>query len=120
VSQGLSEIVDGQRAEARLKFLFARVVVIVTGLVPACGSSRVEKISRPSASPAPGEAALRFEAPTSKLGEMFQYSDLLVAAAGFVGGHVAYPVLEFVVDNGAKRTLKLREGQHKYTFYELL
>ena len=33
-------------------------------------------------------------APTSKLGEMFQYSDLLVAAAGFVGGHVAYPELE--------------------------
>jgi CubicO group peptidase (beta-lactamase class C family) len=33
-------------------------------------------------------------APTSKLGEMFQYSDLLVAAAGFVGAHVAYPELE--------------------------
>ena len=33
-------------------------------------------------------------APTAKLGEMFQYSDLLVAAAGFVGGHVAYPELE--------------------------
>ena len=28
-----------------MKFLFARVVVIVTGLVPACSSSRVEKIS---------------------------------------------------------------------------
>ncbi len=25
---------------------------------------------------------------------MFQYSDMLVAAAGFVGGHVAYPELE--------------------------
>lgn len=33
-------------------------------------------------------------APTNKLGELFQYSDLLVAAAGFVGGHVAYPELE--------------------------
>jgi len=33
-------------------------------------------------------------APTSKPGEMFQYSDLLVAAAGFVGGRVAYPELE--------------------------
>jgi hypothetical protein len=31
--------------EARLKLLFARVVVIVTGLVPACSSSRGEKIS---------------------------------------------------------------------------
>jgi hypothetical protein len=26
--------------------------------------------------------------------------------------------LEFAVDNGAKRTLKLREGQHEYTFTE--
>jgi CubicO group peptidase (beta-lactamase class C family) len=32
--------------------------------------------------------------PTTKLGEMFQYSDQLVAAAGFVGGHVAYPEFE--------------------------
>jgi CubicO group peptidase (beta-lactamase class C family) len=33
-------------------------------------------------------------APTSKPGEMLRYSDLLVAAAGFVGGHAAYPELE--------------------------
>jgi len=32
--------------------------------------------------------------PTSKLGEMFHYSDLLVAAAGFIGGHAAYPERE--------------------------
>src|SRR4051812_9308797 len=32
--------------------------------------------------------------PTSKPGEMYQYSDLLVAAAGFIGAHVAYPELE--------------------------
>jgi CubicO group peptidase (beta-lactamase class C family) len=32
--------------------------------------------------------------PTSKFGEMFQYSNSLAAAAGFVGGHVAYPALE--------------------------
>ena len=32
--------------------------------------------------------------PTSAFGEMFQYSNLLAAAAGFVGGHVAYPQLE--------------------------
>ena len=29
--------------------------------------------------------------PTSKFGEAFQYSNPLAAAAGFVGGHVAYP-----------------------------
>lgn len=32
--------------------------------------------------------------PTSKLGEMLHYSDLLVAAAGFIGAHAAYPKLE--------------------------
>lgn len=32
--------------------------------------------------------------PTSKFGELFQYSNLMAAAAGFVGGHVLYPDLE--------------------------
>jgi CubicO group peptidase (beta-lactamase class C family) len=32
--------------------------------------------------------------PTSKFGEMFQYSNSLAAAAGYVGGHVANPSLE--------------------------
>jgi len=32
--------------------------------------------------------------PTTKFGEMFQYSNLMAAAAGCVGGHVAYPALE--------------------------
>ena len=32
--------------------------------------------------------------PTSKFGELFQYSNPLAAAAGFIGGHVAFPSLE--------------------------
>ena len=32
--------------------------------------------------------------PTSAFGEMFQYSNLLAAAGGLVGGHVAFPQLE--------------------------
>jgi CubicO group peptidase (beta-lactamase class C family) len=32
--------------------------------------------------------------PTTEFGEMFQYSNPLAAAAGYVGGHVAYPELE--------------------------
>jgi len=32
--------------------------------------------------------------PTSKFGELFQYSNPMAAAAGFLGGHVAYPNLE--------------------------
>jgi CubicO group peptidase (beta-lactamase class C family) len=44
--------------------------------------------------------------PTSKFGEMFQYSNPLAAAAGFVGGHVAYPGLELgAAYDSAMRTL---------------
>jgi CubicO group peptidase (beta-lactamase class C family) len=32
--------------------------------------------------------------PTSKFGELFQYSNLMAAAAGYTGGHVAYPSME--------------------------
>jgi CubicO group peptidase (beta-lactamase class C family) len=32
--------------------------------------------------------------PTSKFGELFQYSNPMAGAAGFLGGHVAYPELE--------------------------
>ncbi|HWU86008.1 MAG TPA: serine hydrolase domain-containing protein [Kofleriaceae bacterium] len=39
-------------------------------------------------------AALGKMQPTSKLGEQFQHSNPLAAAAGFLGGHVAFPKLE--------------------------
>jgi CubicO group peptidase (beta-lactamase class C family) len=32
--------------------------------------------------------------PTSKFGELFQYSNLMAAAGGYVGGHAMYPKLE--------------------------
>jgi CubicO group peptidase (beta-lactamase class C family) len=39
-------------------------------------------------------ATLATMQPTSGFGEMFQYSNPLAAAAGYVGGHVEYPSLE--------------------------
>ena len=39
-------------------------------------------------------ATLATVQPTSKFGEMFQYSNLLAGAAGFTAGHVLYPQLE--------------------------
>ena len=39
-------------------------------------------------------ATLATMQPTSKFGEMFQYSNLLAGSAGFVAGHVYYPDLE--------------------------
>jgi hypothetical protein len=32
--------------------------------------------------------------PTSKFGEVFQYSNMMAAGAGYVGAHIAYPDLE--------------------------
>ncbi|MDQ3340035.1 MAG: beta-lactamase family protein [Myxococcota bacterium] len=39
-------------------------------------------------------ASLATMQPTSKFGELFQYSNTMASAAGFVGGHVAFPKLE--------------------------
>src|SRR5215471_9070216 len=39
-------------------------------------------------------ASLRTMQPTSKFGELFQYSNLMAAAAGYTGAHVLYPQME--------------------------
>lgn len=39
-------------------------------------------------------AVLATMQPTSKFGELFQYSNPMAAAAGYLGGHVAFPTLE--------------------------
>jgi CubicO group peptidase (beta-lactamase class C family) len=44
--------------------------------------------------PASAMATLATMQPTSKFGEMFQYSNPMAGAGGFVGGHVLFPKLE--------------------------
>jgi CubicO group peptidase (beta-lactamase class C family) len=44
--------------------------------------------------PAEAMATLATVQPTSGFGELYQYSNLLAGAAGFVGGHVLFPTLE--------------------------
>ena len=44
-----------------------------------------------SVTPEDAMAVLATMQPTSKFGELFQYSNPMAAAAGFLGGHVAYP-----------------------------
>jgi CubicO group peptidase (beta-lactamase class C family) len=39
-------------------------------------------------------ALLAATEPTSKFGETFQYNNLMASAAGYIGGHVAYPSME--------------------------
>lgn len=46
------------------------------------------------ATPATILTSLGTMVPTSKFGELFQYSNLMAAAGGFLGGHVAFPKLE--------------------------
>src|SRR5688572_4503166 len=47
-----------------------------------------------SLTPEGAMAVLATMQPTSGFGELFQYSNPLAAAAGYLGGHVAYPELE--------------------------
>jgi CubicO group peptidase (beta-lactamase class C family) len=56
--------------------------------------------------------------PTSKFGEMFQYSNQLAAAGGFVGGHVAFPTLEIgaAYDEGMRTRVFSPLGMTATTF----
>ena len=75
--------------------------VLVRHLICACtGLPRQDLewlFNGASATPESMIATLGTMQPTSKFGELFQYSNLMAAAAGFVGAHVAYPKLEFGV-----------------------
>ena len=59
-----------------------------------------------SATPESSLRSLGTMQPTSKFGEMFQYSNPMAAAAGYIGGHVAFPTLELgAAYDEAMRTL---------------
>ena len=56
--------------------------------------------------------------PTSDFGELYQYSNPLAAAAGFVGGHVAFPKLELgkAYDEAMRSRVLLPLGMKATTF----
>jgi CubicO group peptidase (beta-lactamase class C family) len=56
--------------------------------------------------------------PTSRFGELFQYSNLMAAAAGYVGGHLAYPGLELgaAYDKAMQTRIFDPLGMHDTTF----
>jgi len=56
--------------------------------------------------------------PTSKFGEMFQYSNSLAGAGGFVGGHVLYPKLALgaAYDKAMQTLVFAPLGMHATTF----
>lgn len=56
--------------------------------------------------------------PTSKFGEVFQYSNLMAAAAGFIGGHLRHPKLELgrAYDEAMKAEIFTPLGMRSTTF----
>lgn len=68
--------------------------------------------------PADTMATLSTMQPTSGFGEMFQYSNPLAAAGGFVGGHVAFPKLELgaAYDKAMKTRVFAPLGMKSTTF----
>jgi CubicO group peptidase (beta-lactamase class C family) len=56
--------------------------------------------------------------PTSKFGEVFQYSNLMAAAAGFIGGHVVNPKLELgrAYDEAMRKEIFVPLGMRSTTF----
>ena len=72
--------------------------VLVQNLICACtGLPRQDLewlFEFKQATPASEMALLGTMQPTSKFGEVFQYSNLMAAAAGYIGGHLVYPNLE--------------------------
>lgn len=71
--------------------------VLVRHLICACTGLPRKDFGFILADPAPASDTFRQLAltePTSKFGELFQYSNLMATAAGYVGGHLAYPKME--------------------------
>jgi CubicO group peptidase (beta-lactamase class C family) len=72
--------------------------VLVKHLICACtGLPRQDMewlLQYAGVTPEAALATLGTMQPTSRFGELFQYSNPLAAAAGFIGGHVAFPDLE--------------------------
>ena len=72
--------------------------VLVKNLICACtGLPRQDLewlFEFKNATPESEMALLGTMQPTSNFGEVFQYSNLMAAAAGYIGGHLAYPNME--------------------------
>ena len=69
--------------------------VLVKNLICACtGLPRQDLewlFEFKNATPQSSLALLGTMQPTSKFGEVFQYSNLMASAAGYIGGHIVYP-----------------------------
>jgi CubicO group peptidase (beta-lactamase class C family) len=96
--------------------------VLVKHLICACtGMPRQDLewlLNSKDASPESVIKQLGTMQPTSKFGELFQYSNLMAAAAGFVGGHALHPSAAFgaAYDAAMKEEVFEPLGMHATTF----
>ncbi len=70
------------------------------------------------ATPATSLALLAKVEPTSKFGELYQYSNLMAAAAGYIGANVAHPGMEAgaAYDRAMREKIFAPLGMHRTTF----
>jgi CubicO group peptidase (beta-lactamase class C family) len=96
--------------------------VLVKNLICACtGMPRQDLewiFEFKNATPESSLALLGTMQPTSKFGEVFQYSNLMAAAAGYVGAHIVYPKKELGVayDEAMQRMIFDPLGMKSTTF----
>lgn len=96
--------------------------VLIRHLICACtGMPRQDMewlLNSRDATPDSALKALSGMQPTSKFGELFQYSNLMAAAAGFIGGYVLYPELELgpAYDLAMQKQVFDPLGMHLTTF----
>jgi CubicO group peptidase (beta-lactamase class C family) len=79
-------------AETTSKVLVKHLICACTGL-PRQDMEMIFESSRVNTPEKVLESLGKMQ-PTSKFGELFQYSNPMAAAAGYVGGHIAFPKLE--------------------------
>jgi CubicO group peptidase (beta-lactamase class C family) len=98
--------------------------VLIKHLICACtGLPRQDLewlLNSQSATPESVLAELGTMQPTSKFGQLFQYSNLMAAAAGYVGAHALYPDKEFgtAYDAAMQRQVFQPLGMKETTFDE--
>jgi CubicO group peptidase (beta-lactamase class C family) len=96
--------------------------VLVKNLICACtGLPRQDMewiFEFKNATPETSLALLGTMQPTSRFGEVFQYSNLMAAAAGYIGGHLVYPNKELgaAYDEAMEQKIFLPLGMKSTTF----
>lgn len=102
-------------AETTAKVLIKHLVCACTGL-PRQDMEWIFEYK--SATPETSLKLLASNSPTSGFGEVFQYNNLMASAAGYIGGHIAYPNLPLgpAYDQAMQKRIFTPLGMNATTF----